>query len=204
MAPGSSIQPVPQMPPTAPATQVTIFTSEQSQNTIAGATINQHPFVEGTVGVNTTTEQWSVWFMHTASTGPVAPNFVKFNYKFPPAIVPPSGSTPPIIIPWAQIAQLIGNAYDNIEIYQYDLPPYQDVFCMHVYDNGKTLDLSRLKTSYWSRTWVEKEGRFFENDWCDFVKIDNYRKYYQNRQRVVPLYVGLQEEEDAKTAAVSP
>ncbi|HEY5259982.1 MAG TPA: hypothetical protein VIJ46_04970, partial [Rhabdochlamydiaceae bacterium] len=111
---------------------------------------------------------------------------------------------PPIIIPWARIAQLIGNLYDDIEIYQYDLPPYQDLFCLHVCDTGEKTELSRLKQSYWSRTWVDKEGRFFENDWPDFVKIDNYRKFYLNRQRVVSFYVGLQDEIDALNAVSCP
>lgn len=187
-------------------TPVLIYSAVRSQNTVNG-TIRTQTFVPGPLGVNSPIEEWGIWFPAPILDVPVAPDFFKFYYKqvgSNPTPTPTPNPTPIPNIPFAKVAQIIGNMYDTIGTFQYDLPPYQDVFCMHVCDGQNKAELSRLKQSTWSRTWVDKEGRFFENDWCDFVKIDNFRKFYQNRQRVVPFYVGLQEEEDAKTAVTCP
>ena len=74
-------------------------------------------------------------------------------------------------IPFAQVAQLIGNMYDDIEIYQYDLPPIKiSSACMFAMPEGKK-ELSRLKQSYWSRTWVDKEGMSLKTTGVTLLKL---------------------------------
>lgn len=174
-----------------------IYTSLRSQNTVNGD-INGAPFVPGALGVNTPIEEWSTWY--PGGYAPTAPDFYTFYYKQIFATpTNPTTTTTPFVIPgkvFADVSQILGNLYDDIEIFQYDLPPYKNHFCLHYQNYNPHPRSSSLKFGFLSRVWVDRQGDFFKRDWCDFVQIDNYHKYYLNRQRVIPFYVGQEPDVD--------
>lgn len=147
---------------------VQIFTARQSQNNILG-TINAASFVPGPFNVNSSEEQWGVYFPQAFVGSP----FTVF-YKEPQSAVP----TPPFVpsslppLTFQRVAAVIGNMYDVLGEFEHPLPYYKDQFHFFYCDEEE-----RSKNC-WSHYPPRKLYMILPNDNCYQTQMLNYRKFH--------------------------
>lgn len=145
---------------------VQIFTARRSQNSVLGS-INTVSFVPGPFGVDTSQERWGVYYPQTFVGSP----FTIF-YKEVAPVLPPSlnGAL-------ARLPVVLGNMFDVLEEFKYEVPAYEDFFFVkYNLENAK---------QYWTRMRARRANAFSNQDFY-WVEVDNYRKYYPYRSNTKP------------------